>query len=113
MDHRIYAMLGLCTKAGKVVSGDETCERTIKTGKAKLVIVAENASANTKKKYTDLCTYRNITLRFFGTKELLGNAMGKTSRGVLVIFEENFSKNILELITLGKDLSGGEAFGES
>jgi ribosomal protein L7Ae-like RNA K-turn-binding protein len=113
MDHKVYAMLGLSTKAGKVVSGDATCERTIKSGRAKLVIVAEDASPNTQKKYTDLCTFRNISLRFFGNKEMLGKAMGKISRGVLVILEENFSKRILELISAGKDLSGGEAFGES
>ncbi len=36
-------------KAGKVASGEFSTEKAVKTGKARLVIVADEASANTKK----------------------------------------------------------------
>ena len=45
---KVYSLLGLAKKAGQLLSGDDTCERTIKSGKAVLVIVAGDASENTK-----------------------------------------------------------------
>ncbi len=78
MDERIYSFLGLATKAGKLISGDETCERAMNAGKAYLVIVSDDASDNTKKKFRDMCSYRELKIRTFGEKELLGKFTGKT-----------------------------------
>ena len=58
MVERIYSFLGLATKAGKLISGEETCERALKLGKVFLVIVSDDASDNTKKKFNDMCKYR-------------------------------------------------------
>ena len=46
-------MLGLAMKAGKVISGETGCENSIRDGSAYLVILAEDASANTMKKFKD------------------------------------------------------------
>ncbi len=43
-------MIGLCQKAGQIQSGEFSVETAIKAGHAHLVIIAENASDNTKKK---------------------------------------------------------------
>ena len=95
---RIYSFLGLACKAGKVVSGDETSERTIKIGKAVLVIIAQDASDNTKKKFNDVCSYRGIESRVFGTKERLGKSIGKDTRSVVAVCDKEFSKRMIELI---------------
>ncbi|MDE6929215.1 MAG: ribosomal L7Ae/L30e/S12e/Gadd45 family protein, partial [Lachnospiraceae bacterium] len=50
-------LLGLATKAGKTASGEYSTEKAVKTGKASLVIVSEEASDNTKKMFTNMCTY--------------------------------------------------------
>lgn len=42
-------MLGLAAKAGKVASGEFMTENAVKSGGAALVIVAEDASENTKR----------------------------------------------------------------
>jgi ribosomal protein L7Ae-like RNA K-turn-binding protein len=39
--------LGLCNKAGGLVSGEAACEKAIKTGNARLVIISEDASSGT------------------------------------------------------------------
>jgi ribosomal protein L7Ae-like RNA K-turn-binding protein len=44
-------------KAGKVASGEFMTEKAVKTSMAHLVIVAEDASANTKKMFSDMCTF--------------------------------------------------------
>ena len=54
-------MLGLAQRAGKLVSGDETCEITIKSNKCCLVIVSLDASEKTKKKFKDMCSNLHIT----------------------------------------------------
>ena len=59
MDNRqkVLNLIGLATKAGKAASGEFSTEKTVKTGKAFLVVVSEEASDNTKKMFTDMCTY--------------------------------------------------------
>ena len=46
---KVLSMLGLAAKAGSVVSGEFSTEKAVKEGKAYLVIVAGDASDNTKK----------------------------------------------------------------
>ena len=47
---KALSLVSLATKAGKTASGEFCTEKEVKTGMAELVIVAEDASANTKKK---------------------------------------------------------------
>lgn len=98
MVERIYSFLGLATKAGKLLSGDETCERALKTGKVYLVIVSEDASDNTKKKFRDMCSYRDVEIRYFGEKEMLGRFTGKKVRSVVAIAERGFAGHLREMI---------------
>ena len=56
MNNRL-SLLGLAARAGKVVSGEFAVEKSVKSGKTFLVLVAEDASANTKKNFSDMCTY--------------------------------------------------------
>jgi ribosomal protein L7Ae-like RNA K-turn-binding protein len=98
MTERIYSFLGLAMKAGRVVSGEETCERTLKTGKVSLVIVSDDASDNTKKRFRDMCSYRNVDIRFFGVKEMLGKFTGKAVRSVVAITERGFAAHLMEMI---------------
>jgi ribosomal protein L7Ae-like RNA K-turn-binding protein len=51
-------LLGLATKAGKLISGDETTLKGVRSGKPKLVIVATDASEATIKKFLEI----NVTI---------------------------------------------------
>ena len=48
---RVLNLIGLATKAGKTVSGEFSTERAVKSGKANMVVVSEEASDNTRKKW--------------------------------------------------------------
>lgn len=87
MDNRqkILNLIGLATKAGKTVSGEFSTEKAVKTGKARLVLVSEEASDNTKKMFSDMCTYYKVPIGYFGTKDELGHAMGKEMRASLAV----------------------------
>ena len=81
-------------KAGKVVSGEFSTEKAVKTGAAKLVVVAESASGNTRKKFSNSCAYYQVPLYFLGEKEELGRAIGKEFRASLAVTDENFASAI-------------------
>lgn len=98
MVDRVYSFLGLATKAGKLVSGEDTCERCLKSGKVFLVIVSADASDNTKKKFSDMCKYRDVEIRFFGEKILLGGCIGKDTRSVIAVTDGGFAGRLMELI---------------
>ena len=97
----IYRFLGLIQKAGKLASGDETVFNTITAFEAQLVIIAEDASELTRKKFSDKTSFYEVEKVFFGEKELLGRAIGKKARAVLAGKEEGFAearKKKLELL---------------
>lgn len=93
---KVYSMLGLAMKAGKVASGEFAAEKSIKSGKAWLVIVSEDASDNTKKMFSNMCEFYEVPRYFFGTKQELGYAIGKAMRSSLAITDENFAKSIVK-----------------
>jgi ribosomal protein L7Ae-like RNA K-turn-binding protein len=41
MDNKVLSLMGLAQKAGKICSGEFMTEKSIKTGKARLVIIAQ------------------------------------------------------------------------
>lgn len=91
---KILSMLGLAAKAGAIASGEFSTEKSVKEGKAFLVIVAEDASNNTKKKFRDMTTFYEVPMYEYSQKELLGHAIGKEYRASLAVNHENFATNI-------------------
>lgn len=91
---KVLSLIGLATKAGKTTSGEFMTERETKSGKASLVIVAEDASDNTRKKFRDMCEFYKVPIYFYGDKDTLGHAMGKEFRASLAILDKGFAKGI-------------------
>ena len=87
-------LIGLATKAGKTAGGEFLTEREVKSGRAALVIVAEDSSENTKKKFQNMCEYYKVPIRFYGDKDTLGHAMGKQFRASLAVLDEGLAKGI-------------------
>ncbi|RGV93346.1 50S ribosomal protein L7ae [Ruminococcus sp. AF14-10] len=95
---KALSLIGLATKAGKTVSGEFMTEREAKARRAYLVIVAGDASENTKKNFRNMCEYHKVPICFYGDKESLGHAMGKQFRASLAVLDEGFAKGILKKI---------------
>ena len=70
-------LIGLSMKAGKIASGEFAVEKAVKQGTAYLVILAEDASGNTEKKFRNMCSYYRVPLVRFLDKESLGAAIGR------------------------------------
>ena len=82
------SLLGLATKAGRLVSGEFLTE--------KAVIVASDASDNTKKMFTDMCTYYEVPLYFWGKKEDLGAAIGREFRASVALTDAGFRDAVVK-----------------
>lgn len=91
---KIFSLLGLAMKAGKIQSGEFSVEKNVKSYRGFLVIVAEDASDNTKKMFRNMCEFYEMPLVFFGTKEELGHFIGKEKRASLIVLDEGFAKSI-------------------
>ena len=96
MQDRVFSLLGIAARAGRIAAGGFSAEEAVKTRKAKLVILAEDAKPNTIKKFTDKCTYYKIPLRYYGTKEALGHAVGRQSRACIAVTDRGFAESILK-----------------
>lgn len=91
-------MISMAMKAGKLVSGEFACEQAIKDGSGCLCVIATDASANTKKSFSNSCEFYGIKYIEYGTKESLGHAIGKEYRASIVVCDENLSLSILNKI---------------
>ena len=97
-EQKIYSYIGLAMRAGKVVSGDDTTLKELKKGKLSLVIVADDASDNTKKLFKDKSSFIKVNYIELSTKDGLGMSIGKDSRAVIGIKDIGFANKIVELI---------------
>lgn len=98
MNDKALSMIGIAVKARKAVSGESQTEKAVKAGEAGLVIVAGDASDNTKKLFRNKCEFYQTKLVFYGTRESLGRCMGKELRSSLAITDEGLAEAILEKI---------------
>lgn len=97
-DKKILSLFGLAARAGKIASGEFQTETAVKSGTAYLVVVAEDASENTRKLFYDKCSFYKIPVITLGTKEELGHAIGKEFRASLAILDEGFASAVMKKI---------------
>lgn len=94
---KVYGILGIACKAGKIVSGFDSLQDAIKRKQVKLVIVANDASEKTKKEMNFTCSKYEIPLVVFGNIEENSHAIGKRNRALIGICDEGLAKKFLEL----------------
>lgn len=85
--------LSLAQKANKVASGSKVLE-TIRANKAYLVLVASDASDNTKKQLFNKSKYYGVECLSICDSQKLSIAIGKASRMYLAITDENLARMI-------------------
>ena len=101
---KVLSMIGLAARAGRLVSGEFSTEKAVKSLKAHLVIVAEDSSENTRKMFRNMCAFYQVPYEEFGTKEELGHWVGKEMRASICILDEGFARSIVEKISLNMEV---------
>ena len=87
-------------KAGKIILGAEQICDALKNKRKSVVsiLVADNASENTKKRLLDKCAFYNCPITFLPIDTAaLGHSLGKSSLvAAIALTDENFVKLILK-----------------
>ena len=93
---KALSLLGIAARGRNLVSGEFQTLEAIRKGSAMLVIIAEDASDNTKKLFSDKCAYYRVPLEICETRERLGAAIGKDLRSSLGVCEAGLADAIIK-----------------
>ena len=83
--------LGLAQKAGKILSGEFAVKSALKSGTAKLLVVAMDTAPNSKKELCYLAAQAGVPVVELLTRWELGSALGKGQRAAAAITDSNFA----------------------
>ena len=97
IENRVIGFLGLCMRAGRIVSGQEACVDLIRRGEAALVLLDGCASENTKKRIIDAC-HSHDTPGWSLSENALGSAIGKRGRMVIALKADGMAQNLLSML---------------
>jgi len=91
------SMVALARRAGKIVSGEDSCHRAIRNGEALLVILASDCSDNTRKKFRDKTKFYNVPIIEHFTKDEITTHTGLQNRATIAVTDANFAAKIKDL----------------
>lgn len=100
MKDKILNLLGFASKAGKLTFGFEATVGAIKSGKAKLVLIAEDISPKSRKEtvfFSEKFGVRHIELEEVNI-ETLSTAVGKKC-GILSVCDQGFAEGIEQFLS--------------
>ena len=97
--NKILSLLGLAEKSRNITSGEFSTEKSVKENQAYFVIVAEDASDNTKKKFRNMCEFYKVPMAVYGTKDEIGHSIGKEFRATVAIVNEGFANEISKILS--------------
>lgn len=97
---KVLSLLGIAAKAKHIASGEYQTEHAVKSGEAFLVIVAEDASENTKKMFFNMCEFYKVKMITYSDRESLGHSIGKEFRASLAVTEEGLAKAVLKKLAV-------------
>lgn len=97
---KVLSLLGLAAKSGSVASGEFSAEKAVKEGKAYLVVVAADASDNTRKHFSDMCSHHGVSCYAYADRESLGHCIGKEFRASVAVTNEGLAKAIMQQLNM-------------
>ena len=94
--NRALSMLGLCARAGRLVTGEKACVQAIRAGSVYVILLDGAASENAVKAVGQACRTHGVPLVRTGEYEL-GDAIGKPGRMAAGVTDAKMAERIIEL----------------
>lgn len=95
--------LGLVKRSGNLIEGYSKCDEQRNRIKFHLVIIADDVSNSTRKKFKNHCTEKNIFLIEDFSKEELGYSIGREEIKILAVTDKNMATKLISLYQNNKD----------
>jgi ribosomal protein L7Ae-like RNA K-turn-binding protein len=99
MNNKFLQFLGIVKKSGKITEGYNKCEEIIKKGMAKLIILSDDASSNTRNKFENYSTRYDVPIIKNGfLSEDLGKILGREKVKVLCVVDYKMSCKLISIL---------------
>lgn len=90
--------LGLCFRAGKLAVGEEPVRLALQEGRARLVLIAGDASGRTRRKLES--KLGDVPLQgVAAAKSDLGRALGRASCAICAVTDEGFARSLVQRLS--------------
>jgi ribosomal protein L7Ae-like RNA K-turn-binding protein len=97
-DERVLGLLGLARRSGSVVRGVSAVRDAVRSGEARIVILAEDASKAQLGKLTGLIEAREVVVRWMESRDALGRAIGVAPVSALAVTAQSFAEALSGLM---------------
>lgn len=91
---KILGLLGLASRARKISFGTDSTLMEMQKNKVKLVIVANDASDRTKRKFIENGKVFNVSIIICGSVDELSKAIGKNNKAIVGVKDNNIAGEI-------------------
>lgn len=95
---RALGLLGMAARAGAVVPGTGRVREAVRGGGVRLVIVAADASGNSREKLLPLLTARGVSHVIRYDRDELGAAVGRSPLSAVGVVEATFADRLHALL---------------
>ncbi len=94
----VLRLLGLAARAGAILPGTERVREAVRSGGARFVLVAGDASGNTRDKLIPLLQSRGVPHALAYDRARLGGAVGRAPLGAVAVMDASFATRVRQLL---------------
>lgn len=95
---KAVGLLGLMMRAGQMKTGESQSLLAVRNGEAVAVLLDAEVSQNTRKRFTDACTFRKIPY-FDLPPDVLADSIGKPGRKVAALTRGSLAEQLMKLLS--------------
>lgn len=101
MNEKFFGMIGIARRAGKVSIGADAVRDAVRNNMARLVILAEDASENTRKSVKNSCAFYNTACIEVSNAAELGRCIGKDTAAAISVNDDNLASAVSDKFNQG------------
>jgi len=95
---KVYDLIGIARRAGKATSGTMAVQRSLRRSHARLLIISEDVSLNTREVLLRASQKHGIPYIILGNSQELGQSIGKSGRVALTIDDSGLAEAIIKTV---------------
>ena len=94
IEQRVMNLLSMAARGRRIVSGAFVAEEALKRKQGTYLLLAADASEETKAKFTRMAAQLNVPAAELLTMQQLGHCLGKEYRAVAVLIDRGFADRL-------------------